>query len=331
MVTSSVPKPAARAGPRRRRPARIAAVLAVLAAVLAYALRDPAPVGYFVSAQAHDRFTAAYRAAMAGLPAPDRTSDIRTGYGVVRVYHFSGGTDPAAPPLLLLPGRASASPIWADNLPSLLRLRSVYTVDLLGEPGMSIQQRPVQDADDHARWLHEVLLALPEPAIHLLGVSFGGWTAMNLAVRRPEKIAGVVLLDPIMVFAGLSPGVVLRSIPAGLRWAPRSWRDAFTAWTANDAPVKDVPVARMIEAGLQAYVTKLPAPTRPSEERLAAVRLPVLVLMAGKSRLHDAAEAARVARRTLVRGTVKTYPEASHAINGEYPREIAADVAAFIT
>jgi pimeloyl-ACP methyl ester carboxylesterase len=302
-------------------------VVAVLAATVAYALRDPSPIGYFTSAEAAGRFEGAYREAMADMPVPDRTLDLRTGYGVVRVYHFSGGP---GPPLLLLPGRASGSPVWADNMPSLLRLRSVYTVDLLGEPGLSVQQRPITTPADHAQWLHEVVQALPEPQIHLFGLSIGGWTAMNLAVHRPEKIAGVILLDPVMVFAGLSAAVVWRSIPVSVRWAPRAWRDDFASWTANDAPVTDAPVARMIEAGMQAYVIKLSAPTRPSDDQLRGVTAPVLLLLAGKSRMHDAADAASTARSLLPQATVKTYPDASHAINGEHPDEIAADIAAFL-
>jgi pimeloyl-ACP methyl ester carboxylesterase len=231
---------------------------------------------------------------------------------------------------MLPPGRASASPVWADNLPSLLALRDVYTVDLLGEPGLSIQQRPIRTDDDHAKWLHEVLKALPEPRIHLFGLSFGGWTAMNLALHRPEKVAGVILLDPVLTFSGLSTGAIVRSIPVSVRWAPKSWRDNFASWTANDAPVEDVPVADMIEKGFQAYAMKLSAPTRPDEGRLTRFDVPTLVLMAGESRMHDSAEAAAYAGRVLPDATVKTYPDASHAINGEYPREIAADVDAFL-
>lgn len=305
--------------------------LAVLLAAGAYALRDPSPVGYFTSSGAHDRFLTSYRAAMAEMPAPDRTLDIRTGYGVVRVYHFAGGGAPGAAPLLLLPGRASASPVWADNMPSLLRLRDVYTVDLLGEPGMSVQQRPITTDTDHAQWLHEVLLALPEPEIHLFGLSFGGWTAMNLALHRPQKVAGLILLDPILTFANLSPAVILRSIPVSVRWAPRSWRDDFASWTANGAPVSDVPVAEMIEQGLQAYAMKLSAPTRPTGDSLARLDVPTLVLMAGKSRMHDSIAASAYASRVLPRARVKTYPDASHALNGEHPHEIAADVEAFLT
>jgi hypothetical protein len=38
--------------------------------------------------------------------------------------------------------------------------------------------------------------------------------------------------------------------------------------------------------------------------------------------MHDAAAADAEARRLLPRGTIKVYPGASHAINGEHPAEI---------
>jgi hypothetical protein len=54
------------------------------------------------------------------------------------------------------------------------------------------------------------------------------------------------------------------------------------------------------------------------------------VIIAGKSVMHDPVAAAYNARTTLKRGTVLTYQHASHAMNGEYPDRIAADVAAFL-
>lgn len=295
-----------------------------------WTLRAPSPVGYFTSAAAQDRFLAAYDRAMDDLPDPDRTLDVRTGYGVVRIYHFAGA-NPDASPLLLLPGTMSASPVWADNLPSLLRLRSVYAVDLLGEPGMSVQQRPIGSPRDHAQWLHDMLLALPEPQVHLVGLSIGGWTAMNLVVHRPEKLASVTLIEPVRVYADLSSGAIVRSISASVRWLPKSFRDDFASWTANDAPVEDVPVARMIEAGMQTYVIKKSAPTRLTEKQLGGVRIPTLALLAGASRMHDTGKAAAVAGRVPAGATVIVYPDASHAINGEYPERIAADVGAFLS
>jgi pimeloyl-ACP methyl ester carboxylesterase len=300
-------------------------VLGALALITAYALRDPSPIGYFTSGEAQDRFLAAYDDAMDDLPAPDRTLDVRTSYGIVRVYHFAGAA-PDEDPLVLLPGRASASPIWADNLPSLLRLRSAYTVDLLGEPGYSVQQRPITTPADHARWLHEVLEALPEPRVHLVGWSIGGWTAANLAVHEPAKVASVSLFDPVVVFGSLSAQAVLRSVPASVKWFPKSWRDGFARWTANDAPVEDEPVARMIEQGMQSYVIKLSAPSRPSDGQLRNLRIPTLVIFGGESRMHDPEAGAENARRLLPNSTVKVYDDASHAVNAEYPDRLAADL-----
>lgn len=78
------------------------------------------------------------------------------------------------------------------------------------------------------------------------------------------------------------------------------------------------------------YRLKLPLPGLPPPDRISALRMPVLVILAGASPMHDAAATATEARRLLPRGTVKVYPGASHAINGEHPAEIAADLAAHL-
>lgn len=314
---------------RRRRLIASAGVVALLVWTGLVVGSAAAPVGYFTSAAAQDRFRAAYARAMVDLPTPQRTLDVRTSFGIVRVYRFSGGHADQAP-LLLLPGRASASPVWADNLPSLLRLRDVYTIDLLGEPGYSIQDRPITTDDDHAAWLHQVLAALPEPRLNLVGVSIGGWTAANLATRQSDKIASLILLEPVFVFGPISVEAIVRSIPASVRWFPKAWRDSFASWTAGGAPVDDVPVAQLIEAGMQSYAIKLAAPTQIPEAALAGLQLPVLVLYGGRSPMHDPVAGADTARRILTTGTVKTYPDATHAINGEYPDQIATDIAAFL-
>lgn len=309
----------------------VAAVILLLTAAAWFSVRAPAaPVGYFTSAAGRDRFGSAYAEAMSDMPPPDAALDVRTGYGIVRVYRFAGA-EPAKPPLFLLPGTVSSSPVWADNLPSLLRLRTVYTVDLLGEPGASVQDRPIESTADQAAWLGETLAALPEPRLVLLGLSIGGWTAMNLVVHRPEKVAGLIMLEPIRTFTELSAGVILRSVPVAVRWAPRSWRDSFTSWTANGAPVEDVPVADMIESGMRDYVRRLPAPERFSAEELGRVRVPVLLILAGASVMHDAAEVARSARETLPQATILMYDEASHALNGEFPDRIATDAGRFLS
>lgn len=294
-----------------------------------FALRSPSPVGHWESAEGQDRFLAAYTSAFADLPEPAETFDLRTRYGTVRVYRFTGTRDEAEP-LLLLPGRSSATPVWADNLPSLLEIGDVYAVDLLGEPGKSIQERPITTDADQAAWLAETLAALPEEAFHIVGLSIGGWSAVNLALHDPARIATLTLIDPVFVFADMPLGTILRSLPASLSWLPKSWRDSFNSYTAGGAPVEDEPVAEMIEAGMQHYSLKLPGPSRISEERLRRLEMPVLAIIAEESVMHDSEVAAQTAQSALPAGVVREYPHASHAINGEFPDQLARDIAAFV-
>ncbi|GAB3651941.1 alpha/beta fold hydrolase [Glycomyces tarimensis] len=314
---------------RRRRWLIVLTVLAVGVAAIAFVARTPSPVGHWTSAEGHDEFADAYAEAFADMPEPEETLDVRTDYGVVRLYRFAGTGDASAP-LVLLPGRSSASPVWADNLPHLLEVGDVYTIDLLGEPGMSVQDRPIENDDDQALWLHQTLQQLPEDRFHLVGMSIGGWSATNLAIRRPELIATATLIDPVYVFADMPLETVIRSLPAALPWLPRSWRDGFNSWVAGGAPVEDEPVAEMIEAGMQHYKLRLPQPSRISEEQLERLDLPVLAIIAGESVMHDAPSAVETAERALDDGDVRLYPDASHAVNGEHPEDIAADLARFL-
>lgn len=306
------------------------AVLAAAALAGVIFLRTPAPVGHWTGKAAQDRYLVAYAAAFDRLPRPEQVLDIRTDYGVVRVYWFKGRSEGRAP-LVLLPGRASASPVWAANLPSLLAFDDVYLVDLLGEPGLSIQGRPIADDADQAAWLAQVIEALPEKQVNLVGLSIGGWTAVNLALHEPAKIVSLTLIEPALVFGNLPLETIVRSIPAALPFTPKAWRDDFNAYTAGGASVRNEPVAHLIEAGMAGYRLRLPAPARITEEQLGSLRLPTLVFLAGRSVMHDGAEAKIVAERALPSVTVRFFPEATHAINGEYPDQIAAEMRTFLT
>ncbi|MCP2635705.1 alpha/beta hydrolase [Microbacterium sp. HD4P20] len=321
--------------PRRRPVLRSLLVVAFgVAAFIAgmLAASGHADVGQFASRDGQRAYIAAYEEALAEAPRPpDAQEDVRTTFGVVRMLRWDAAheSDPAPDPLVLLPGTQSGAPVWVDNIASLAATRAVYVVDLLGQPGRSVQGVPVTSAAEDAAWLAEALEAIDGPK-HVLGHSIGGWIAMNLAIHEPDAASSITVLDPVQTFGDLSMEAVVRSIPASLPWLPRSWREDFASWTANGAAVEDEPVADMIEAAMQNYRLGSPPPARFSDEQLAGVRLPVLVIMAGASVMHDSRAAAEVAERTLVDGTVEVYDDASHAITGEEPQRVADDVNAFL-
>nr|WP_243869973.1 alpha/beta hydrolase [Amycolatopsis granulosa] len=206
-------------------------------------------------------------------------------------------------------------------IPSLVRRHRVYAVDLLGEPGRSAQTAPIRDGEDQARWLDETLAGLGLGAAHLFGLSTGGWLACNLAVRRPERVASMTLADPVATFAPLPLGVVLRAVPAGLPYVSSWARPRFLAWIAGqDGDPAGCVEGRLISAGMQHFRIALPRPVPFTGRRLRDLRVPALVILAGRTVVHDWRRALARAR-TLPHAAVELWPETPHGVPADRAAE----------
>lgn len=288
----------------------------------------PGGVGEFKSDRARAHFLGVYRDALSGLPAISETRDIATSFGTVRVYRFAGSAD--ATPVVLLPGRNASTPMWATNIAGLQRHRPVLGIDLLGEAGMSVQQQPIRGPDDEARWLDETLAGFGLDRAHVMGVSIGGWSAVDYAARRPGRAASLVLLDPVFTFAPVAVKAVLASPALFVPGVPRALRRRVLRWLSGGADLDGAAAeAGLIDAGATDYTVRKAMPKMLTDAQLRGLDIPVLALIGGRSVMHDAAKAAERARNTLRHGQVEVWPDASHAINGEYADEIAERSAVF--
>jgi pimeloyl-ACP methyl ester carboxylesterase len=284
-------------------------------------------VGHFRSAAARAHYLDAYRAGMAGLPRVAESLDVPTSFGIVRVHRFDGPTD--AMPVVLLPGRGAATPMWRANLPALVGSRAVYCVDLLGEAGLSVQTRPIAGADDQARWLDETLAGLGLTSVHLLGASIGGWAAINHAARLPGRVASLLLLDPVQTFARIPVKALLATAAMLSPGVPAVVRARVLRWLGGGADVDDsVREARLIAAAMVDFVLRLPPPGLIDDGRLRTLDVPVLAVLAGRSVMLDSDRAAAKARKVLPHARIEVWPDASHAINGEFPERVAKRAAA---
>ena len=149
-----------------------------------------------------------YLEALRAWPVPHEEVRVPTPEGETFAL-VSGPAD--APPLVLLHGSGSNSGEWATRLPSLAERFRVYAVDVIGEPGMSAETRPPLTGDRYARWLDAVLDHFGIARAAFLTSSFGGWLALDFAIRRPGRVTTLALRCPI----GLGPmkkGFVVKAV-----------------------------------------------------------------------------------------------------------------------
>jgi pimeloyl-ACP methyl ester carboxylesterase len=101
------------------------------------------------------------------------------------------GTGPA---LLLLHGMAGSSRTWRDVIPRLTDRFTVIAPDLMGH-GQS--EKPVGDYSlgAFASGLRDLLEVLDIDRATIIGQSFGGGVAMQLAYQHPEQCERLVLVD----------------------------------------------------------------------------------------------------------------------------------------
>jgi pimeloyl-ACP methyl ester carboxylesterase len=266
-------------------------------------------------------FQAAYTALLARWPQPVQALDVETSLGRTRV-HTAG--PPQAPPVMLLSGGGACSPVWADVAGHLVPHRRVLAADVPGDAGMSASpaHKP-RDPSDVARWLEDVLSALDLQHVGMVGHSYGAWLALTHAIRHPHRLAHLVLVDPTDCFTRPSRTYLAHALPLFLAPSGRR-RRALLSWETGGRGIDPDAATLWADQGRPAVLLR---PTQPSAQDLNGLQLPVSVLLAEHSRVHDPAALHRRLRTLLPDAATSTLTGISHhAIPTEHPEQLASQL-----
>ena len=281
-------------------------------------------------ARAREAFFEAYEAILDRWPVRVERLDLRSRHGTTRV-NACGPAD--APPLVLLHGGGATSTIWFANVAGLSRTRRVYALDALGDRGRSIYDgEPMTGRADLMSWLDSCLDGLGVTRADLCGHSYGAWILMRYALHAPDRVSRLALLDPTQCFGGQRLNYRLHAVPLFVRPGEASLRRFFTWETARalDPQVLSllsVPFPRPSPKG-----AKFVWPKRPADAELRALRTPMLVLLAGRSRQNDVREQSDTVRRLVPHATVEVLPTATHhTMPTEHGEELDRYLTAFLS
>lgn len=246
-------------------------------------------------------------------PVPNQHLRIPTREGETFVI-ASGSED--APPLLLLHGTAFNSVMWMGDVASWAASFRVYAIDIIGDAGLSAPSRPSFASDAHALWLEDVMHGLEVKSASFVGISLGGWLALDFATRRPERVRSVVALAP----GGIaSRNVLLWALPL-LALGP--WgRRKMTEIISGPRPANPSPAERavaefttLIFRNMKTRTDKFPVFR---DEDLRKLTMPVMAILAGRDVFIDSPRVKARLERNASNVSIRYLPDARHAITNQ--------------
>lgn len=110
-------------------------------------------------------------------------------------YDIHGQTSPDAPTILLSSGLGGSGGYWAPQIPALSERFRVITYDHRG-CGMTGGTAPENGGiSDMADDVLEIVETLKLEKFHFMGHALGGLIGLDLALRRPELIQSLILIN----------------------------------------------------------------------------------------------------------------------------------------
>jgi pimeloyl-ACP methyl ester carboxylesterase len=259
-----------------------------------------------------------YRAFLGHWPVPSQQLRVPTRQG--ETFAVACGP-PQAPPVVLLHGAGANTVMWAADASAWAATRRVYAIDVIGEPGLSAPSRPPLASDAYAGWLDDVLDNLGADRAALVGVSLGGWLALDYAIRRTGRVERVAVLAPggtgRQKYGAVAASLAL--MPLGDRGRRLALRLAL-----GPAPAPATPAARafadyalLIQQHYRPRRDRLPVF---SDAQLRTLTMPLLAIVGARDSILDSRQTARRLRRLLPEADVALLPDAGHLLLGQTQR-----------
>jgi pimeloyl-ACP methyl ester carboxylesterase len=251
-----------------------------------------------------------------------------------RLYYEARGAGPA---LLFLHGFTLDHRMWSRQVDALARGHRVVSYDARG---FGRSAMPGEAAYRHCDDAAALCAHLGLERVIAVGHSIGGHQTLELALDRPDLVAGWVSICPAGLASVPFPaelsrmfGDIRRAARAGDLDAARAiWGRCGWFTPARETPALAAEIDRMF-ADYSCWHWTHDNPARnlepPAATRLAALRVPALVITGGRDFAYNNAIGDELCA-AIPGAAALRLPRAGHMANMEEPREVSGAIAAFV-
>jgi 3-oxoadipate enol-lactonase len=229
-------------------------------------------------------------------------------------------------PVVFVHGFSLDRSLWEPQWAAVSARHRAIRYDLRGYGESTLPDGPYTHVGD----LGALLGALEARPAHVVGLSMGGIVALGLALKAPDAVRSLALIDTVLDGHRMSEAwsqrwrtIVATARGGDVAGAKRLWLAHELFATSRALPDVRVAVGAMLDrySGWHwSHQDPVGAAARPATELLASVAVPTLVVV-GERDLPDFQDIARRLARDVPRATLTVIAQAGHLPNLEAPDE----------
>jgi pimeloyl-ACP methyl ester carboxylesterase len=274
----------------------------------------------------------AYQDVLDRWTAPYEEIDVPTSFGETHVI-ASGPRD--APSILLLHAMFASATVWYRNAGALSEHYRIYAVDTLGEPGKSRPIKSIKSLEEYLKWFIELTDGLGVDEIYLVGNSVGAFLSTYFTMKFPDRIQKLVLIGPAATFHQIIPFYLNSFVPKMLYiFLPRfpgTKRLVLRGidWIHNDLAEDPAwgPLFRLLM--LHGTPTNQVFPRVYSNEEIAEIKIPTLLLIGDRERIYRPEKVIQIAKQRISHLETEIIPHAHHITALAQPEIVNARILKF--
>jgi pimeloyl-ACP methyl ester carboxylesterase len=216
---------------------------------------------------------------------------------------------------------------WFHTVAALSVCHRVYALDTIGDVGKSKACQLPKDREEYADWLADVFDGLHIPCADLIGLSYGGFLAVNFALRFKDRVKRLILLCPGLPLAPFTLQWILRGMPMILHPSESTVRWFITG--ASTSTQQDELMQLFILGITGARSMHVFRPNFQAEE-WQQLQIPVLLLVGDHEILYEARKAIRRAKQLFPHVQAELIRDAGHFLLTDQAQQVNRHILAFL-
>jgi len=249
--------------------------------------------------------------------------------GGLAIHYLTGGH---GDPLVVIHGGSDGARTWKKTMVELSQNYTIYVPDL---PGFGHSQEIDGNyyIPELVDFVEEFSHTLGLESFHLMGHSLGGGIALTYALKFPDKVKKLVLVNSMFLGKGIALWVRFLSVPAVIRAIGAVALGVLRGvkWVADLllAPGKFVSPVSRSSIHLGSKLTTLKEQTMVLAHRLSEIMVPTLVVWGAKDPILPVSQA-YAAAELIPDCQVKVFEDGGHSVYREKIAEFSQLLTRFL-